>query len=296
MPRIRTIKPEFCVSAQVAECSKNARLLFVLMWMFCDDNGVHPANPKQLRMECFPGDDDMTAAVVTGLINELLEQKLLTEYENNGQRFWLVSGWKHQRIDKPQPGKYPRYDDDGSVFVRGAFREQSASDTVPLPPDRKGEERKGEEGIGKEMKISDRSIDSIDWSKKDYFFWHNVRVLANKLKDLADAGKLNGLDFRTIWEVAWVCEDMCRPSLLAGITRIRDNGRDKNPKVMNPCAYITSIPHKQCDKHGLKWDDVRKLVPEYKQASPEEIEAVSSNHHGGNHAEAESTAATVAAS
>ena len=57
MARIRTIKPEFCVSEQLAECSTNARLTFALMWMFCDDNGVHPAKYKTLKAQCYPLDE-----------------------------------------------------------------------------------------------------------------------------------------------------------------------------------------------------------------------------------------------
>lgn len=158
MARIRTIKPEFCTSAQVAECSKNARLLFVLMWMHCDDNGVHPASAKQLRMECFPGDDDMTAPVVQGLVDELLAQSLLMEYENGGQRYWHVTGWKHQRIDKPQPGKYPTPASPDSYLIPadGAEHSRNHSGSIPrtLPPEGKGKEGKGEEGIRREGKGS----------------------------------------------------------------------------------------------------------------------------------------------
>jgi len=52
MARIRTIKPEFWVSEQVGECSPNARLLFIGMWNFCDDRGVHPAKPNR-SLKCY---------------------------------------------------------------------------------------------------------------------------------------------------------------------------------------------------------------------------------------------------
>ena len=107
MARIRSIKPEFCTSSQVAECSTNARLLFVLLWMFCDDNGVHPANAKQVKISAFPG-DDITSAQILDWIAELLRVGLLGEFEANGAKFWYVTGWKvHQKIDRPQPGRYP---------------------------------------------------------------------------------------------------------------------------------------------------------------------------------------------
>lgn len=155
MARIRTIKPEFCTSAQLAECSRNARLLFVLMWMHCDDNGVHPANAKQLRMECFPGDDDLTTADVQGMVNELKAQKLLVEYEHGDHRYLLVTGWKHQRIDKPQPGKHPSADHPNSTLITGALPTHSENAPRTLPPERKGKERKGKESTGEEGKGMD---------------------------------------------------------------------------------------------------------------------------------------------
>jgi hypothetical protein len=47
MARHRVVKPEFFTNEQVVECSTNARLLFVGMWCFCDDGGVHPASASQ---------------------------------------------------------------------------------------------------------------------------------------------------------------------------------------------------------------------------------------------------------
>lgn len=69
MARIRTIKPEFWVSEQIAECSTSARLLFVGLWNFCDDAGVHPAKPKTLKAELFPM-DDITTGDVAGWMAE----------------------------------------------------------------------------------------------------------------------------------------------------------------------------------------------------------------------------------
>lgn len=105
MSRIRTIKPEFWISEQVAELSTTARLLFIGMWNFCDDQGVHPASYKSLKMEIFPG-DDLTATDIARLVGELVKQKLVLEYEAQGKQYWLVTGWHHQKIDKPNK-KYP---------------------------------------------------------------------------------------------------------------------------------------------------------------------------------------------
>lgn len=106
MARIRSIKPEFCSSEQLADCSPTARLLFVLMWLFCDDAGTHPASARALKMQCFPG-DDFTAEQVIGWMAELIRAGLVVEFEASGKRYWNVTGWKHQKIDKPSY-KYPK--------------------------------------------------------------------------------------------------------------------------------------------------------------------------------------------
>lgn len=105
LARIRSIKPEFWTSEQVAECSPNARLVFIGMWSFCDDSGIHPASTKRLKMEVFPA-DNFTDAQVKALVDELIGASLIQPYEVSGQQFWRVTGWKHQKIDKPS-FKYP---------------------------------------------------------------------------------------------------------------------------------------------------------------------------------------------
>lgn len=101
MARIRSIKPEYWTSEQVMELSRDARLLFIGLWNFCDDGGNHPASPKTLKAEVFPGDDDATGSTVMQWVDELIEQQLLVEYEVDGKEFWHVTGWHHQRIDQP---------------------------------------------------------------------------------------------------------------------------------------------------------------------------------------------------
>ena len=101
MARIRTIKPEFWTSEQIAECSPTARLLFIGMWSFCDDNGIHPDSAKRLKMEVFPSDTIADDEIKT-LVDELIKAKLLEHYIVAEQGFWRVTGWsKHQKIEKP---------------------------------------------------------------------------------------------------------------------------------------------------------------------------------------------------
>lgn len=151
MPRIRTIKPEFCTSEQVAECSTNARLLFVLMWCFCDDAGRHPANCKRLKMECFPGDTFSTSEI-EAMVGELIRVGLLIEYKHENVAFWQVTGWKkHQRIDKASY-KYGPLDSDGTPLEipDSAITPRAFDDHSTNAHPRKGMEGNGGDGNGVE--------------------------------------------------------------------------------------------------------------------------------------------------
>ena len=127
MSRIRSIKPEFWTSEQVVECSTNARLLFIGLWNFCDDFGRHTFSPKQIKALVFPA-DDFTVLQIAGFLGELEKNDLIRRYEVESKQYLYVTGWKHQRIDKAQPAKFP---------------EPSENDQRPLATDRS---QKGREG------------------------------------------------------------------------------------------------------------------------------------------------------
>jgi len=101
MARIRSIKPEFWTSPQIVSCSLPARLAFIGLLNFCDDNGVHPASASRLRMQVFPEDSIGDDAIRT-LIAELIRSGLVATYSVGDESFWLVTGWaRHQKIEKP---------------------------------------------------------------------------------------------------------------------------------------------------------------------------------------------------
>ncbi|RMD69287.1 MAG: hypothetical protein D6819_07365 [Gammaproteobacteria bacterium] len=147
MARIRCIKPEFWTSEQIVECSPIARLLFVGMWNFCDDGGVHPGSIKRLKMEVFPG-DAFTDEQIRGWVDELIGQGLIQAYEAEGRTWWKVTGWeRHQRVDRPT-FKHPQPPNGKAVLEavteasgndRRAFDERSTIDRraldEPSPPD-----------------------------------------------------------------------------------------------------------------------------------------------------------------
>jgi len=113
MARIRSIKPEFWSSEQVMECSPMARLLFVGLWNFCDDAGRHPFSPRQIKALVFPA-DDFSSENILGMLDELSSNGLIDIYVVENRKYLQVTGWRHQKIDRPQPPRFPGPIVDGS--------------------------------------------------------------------------------------------------------------------------------------------------------------------------------------
>lgn len=144
MARIRTIKPEFWSSEQVVECSAMARLLFIGLWNFCDDAGIHPTAEKTIKMRVFPGDDISTESI-RRLIDELSSKGLIDLYEVEGVEYLMVTGWdKHQKVERPSY-KYP-----SPPTERRKRNSHSTNDRRTIdarhPPE--GKEGNGKEGNG----------------------------------------------------------------------------------------------------------------------------------------------------
>lgn len=94
------------------------------------------------------------------MIDECINVGLVSEYEIDGEPYWAVTGWHHQKIDQPSY-KYPN--EDGTVPEGPAKRRQTSKKTPNSPnsqkvfaerspPEGKGREGKGVEGSGGERK------------------------------------------------------------------------------------------------------------------------------------------------
>lgn len=152
MARQRMIKPAFWTSEQVVECSPTARLLFIGLWNFCDDGGNHPASIKTLKMEIFPG-DDISLDAVQKLLDELIQQGLVVEYATGGKSYWHVTGWHHQKIEKPTY-LHPPFDDRSTTP-----RRLSGDSSATVRPEEKRREVKRKEEKGNKEKTDAKASD-----------------------------------------------------------------------------------------------------------------------------------------
>lgn len=105
MARIRTVKPEIWTDERLTECSLSARLMFIGMLNFADDNGNLTYSAKRLKMQIFPAD----AIDTQPLIDELLTHGVLMEYSVNGDKYLNIKGFtKHQVINRPSASAIPQ--------------------------------------------------------------------------------------------------------------------------------------------------------------------------------------------
>lgn len=109
MGRIRTIKPEFPQSESVGRLSRDARLLFILLWTIADDTGRARAASRAIASLLFPYDED-APSLVGGWLDELEGAGKIRRYEVGGSTYLEIVKWlDHQKIDKPSGSKFPAF-------------------------------------------------------------------------------------------------------------------------------------------------------------------------------------------
>lgn len=163
MARIRTIKPGFFTSEDVAALSMRARLTWIGLWTHVDDEGRAKDNPRLIHAAVWPLDDVTVKQVEQDLV-ELAAHGRIVRYEVDGKRYLAVTNWNvHQRINRPARSVFPTPDeasfangslpdeasftdvqtrDESSVTTHGALTEDSVKAHGALTA---GRERKGKE-------------------------------------------------------------------------------------------------------------------------------------------------------
>lgn len=126
MARIRTIKPEFPQSESMGRISRDARLLFVMLWTIADDSGRLRGNSRMLASLLFPYDDD-AKTLIEGWLGELESERCLVRYLVESDTYVEILNWqKHQKIDKPSPSKIKPFDESSRILANP--REVSCED------------------------------------------------------------------------------------------------------------------------------------------------------------------------
>ena len=89
MARIRTIKPKFWDDIKIGRISRDARLLYIGMWTFCDDLGVIIAEPIWLKSKIFPY-DQIQIQQFEKICSELLRNGFISLFSYNDEKFYYL--------------------------------------------------------------------------------------------------------------------------------------------------------------------------------------------------------------
>ena len=103
MPRKRMISPEFWRDEEIGAWSIEARLFYIGLWSFADDEGRLRAHPKLLKSQIFPYDEKINIEKLKAEVS-----KKVLWYKVDGQEYGYIKNFlKHQRIDRPSKSQLP---------------------------------------------------------------------------------------------------------------------------------------------------------------------------------------------
>lgn len=106
--RIRTIKPHFFRSYDVAALSYRARLTWVGLWTYVDDEGRGRDDARIIKGELWALEDDVTWQDVERDLTELSRSAHVTRYTVDGRDYLAIPTWlEHQVISRPTKSKFP---------------------------------------------------------------------------------------------------------------------------------------------------------------------------------------------
>lgn len=95
------IKPQFWDDSKIAKISRDARLLYIGMWNFCDDLGIIRADVVWLKSKIFPF-DQIQIQQFEKICQEILRNGFISLFSYRGEEFYYLPKFSlHQKINKP---------------------------------------------------------------------------------------------------------------------------------------------------------------------------------------------------
>lgn len=136
MARIRTIKPKFFDDVKIGRLSRDARIVYIGLWVFSDDIGVVIGDTVWLKSKIFPY-DQIQVQQFEKWMNELVINGFICLLSYNGERFiYLPTFTRHQVINKPNINDLDipkELIDNSQELIHASITEQSRNTTVSFP-------------------------------------------------------------------------------------------------------------------------------------------------------------------
>jgi hypothetical protein len=100
MARIRSIKQDFFLDEELAECDMAARILFEGLWVIADKAGRLSDRPQRIKPQILPYDD----VDVDVLLAQLADRNFIIRYEAEGRRYIQIRNFlRHQKPHPKEP-------------------------------------------------------------------------------------------------------------------------------------------------------------------------------------------------
>ena len=147
MARNRMIKPEFWEDSKIATLSDKAKLLFIALWNFADDEGFLENNSKWISIKCFPYEKDLE---IEKFLAELLKIEVICI---KNDVICIKNFLKHQKIKKAISSKLKEKFEDSKKSGEPVGKEWGTSGEPVLTPffkeklKEKEKEVKGKESV-----------------------------------------------------------------------------------------------------------------------------------------------------
>ena len=198
--RIRSIKPEFWRSEDIADLTVEDRLLFIGLWSYVDDNGVGIDRLADVCADLFAldleRDPPETFARVSRGLQNLSEAGRIVRYTVEGKSYLHITNWsKHQRIDKPNKARYPHPDAENATIREEVATPSRHPRETPAP----GTEEQGNRGTGEQGTCDPADAGSLSDAASGADATEATNPDAEALSHyLADRIRTNGNKVRTV--------------------------------------------------------------------------------------------------
>lgn len=195
MPRIRTIKPDFWDDKKVASLDMSARLLFIGMWNFADDDGTIYSDPVWIKNRVFPRDERLRVSDVQIWLDALAKARMIEPFQYNDEAFYNIRTFhSHQRIDRPSKPIVPLDAKrivltEGSTSIKRALVEESTTARPCISKGREGNSKGGYTHASVCEDYSKATLPEMITALTGDEMWVESMAITHKGKDLNQAIK-----------------------------------------------------------------------------------------------------------
>lgn len=234
MARIRSVKPEFWLDRKlVRSLSRDARLMYVALWNLADEHGRLQGDPRYLKGQCFPYDDDLDLEDIERLVGEIAASGRAMRYVVDGDPYlFLPKLGKHQRLEPSKVASRHPDPEDRDASESGADESEPCADRsardlhgsaphadvkanegriVPLPaatPSESGADESAPRANGSALKPVAGSMEPVAGQRRADDAASNATVLGNALLAEHLEAVQNRPPRRTVSQLGQAIEDL----------------------------------------------------------------------------------------